>query len=132
MVCTTNHKTFGIVILTFCIVSSLGYLTVNALTNTLHVNVKLLPTNIKPGDTLTITTNVTDYLARPIEGAIVTTTIGDLEIIYLFKEQGKGRYEATIETPIMTTGTYNITVTVQKEGFNLKRINTELIIKAVE
>ena len=128
---TTNQKTIGILIITICIVCGLSYITVNALTNTLNVHIQLLPTNIEPGDKLTISTDVTDYLGRPIEGAIVTATIGDLEIIYYLKEQGKGHYEVTIETPIMTPGTYNITVTVQKEGFALKRITTDLIIEAV-
>jgi hypothetical protein len=129
---TTNQKTFGIVVLAICIVSGLGYLSVNARTNTFQVYVQLLPSNIEPGDSLTISTNVTDYLSRPVDEATVTATIGDLEIIYFLTQLGKGYYEVTIDTPIMTTGTYNITVTVQKEGFALTRISTNLIITEVD
>jgi hypothetical protein len=55
-----KYQTFGIILLAICIVSGVSYLAANALTSTLHVYIQLLPENIGPGDTLTISVNVTD------------------------------------------------------------------------
>jgi hypothetical protein len=125
-------KTVGIIILAICIVSGVSYLTVNALPSTLNVYVLLRPMSIGPGDALTISVNVTDYLSTPIEEATVTATIGDLEIIYLLSQQGNGHYDVTIDTPIMTPGTYDLTVTVQKEGFALTHTSTTLVISVID
>jgi len=127
-----NYKTFGIIILAICIVSGASYLTANVLASTLQVSVQLLPQPISPGEMLTIRVLLTNYFGTPIEEATVTATIGDLEIIYLLISQPNGYYEVTINTPIMTPGTYEITVTGQKEGFNLVRVSSNLIISAID
>jgi hypothetical protein len=127
-----KSQTFGIILLAICIVSGVGYLAANALTSTLHVYIQLLPENIGSGDTLTISVNVTDIVSTPIIDAEVTATIGDLEIIYILSQHGNGHYQATIDTPIMTPGTYDITVTVKKEGYHLVRTSTQLVISVVD
>jgi hypothetical protein len=125
-----NRKIWGIVVLVICIISGASYLTVDALTTTLQVAIQLLPTNIGLGDSLSIQANVADYTGTPLNDAIVTATIGDLEIIYFLTERGAGCYEVTVDTPIMMPGAYDITVTVQKEGFALTHTSTTLIIMA--
>jgi hypothetical protein len=127
-----KYKTLGILILAICIISSASYLAANALTSTLQVYVLLLPESIGSGDALTISVNVTDYVGTPIDEATVTAMIGDLEIIYFLTQQGNGHYEVTIDTPLMTPGTYDIAVTVQKEGFALTRTSTTLVISVVD
>lgn len=129
---TTKYKTFGIIILAICIISGVSYLTANALTSTLQVSVQLIPMTIGPGDTLTISVNVTDYVGTSIDEAAVTAMIGDLEIIYFLTQQGNGHYEVTMDTPLMTLGTYDIAVTVQKEGFALTRTSTTLVISVID
>ena len=127
-----KYRTFGIIMLAICIVSGASYLAANALTSTLHVYIQLLPENIGPGDTLTISVNVTDIVGTPIDGAEVTATIGDLEIIYILSQHSNGHYQVTLDTPIMMPGTYDITVTVHKEGYHLVRTSTQLIISAID
>ncbi|MCW4041876.1 MAG: hypothetical protein NWE83_14135 [Candidatus Bathyarchaeota archaeon] len=127
-----KYKTLGIIILAICIISGASYLAANALTSTLHVYIQLLPENIGPGDTLTISVNVTDIVDTPVDDAEVTATIGDLEIIYILSQHGNGHYRVTIDTPIMTPGTYDITVTVHKEGYRLVRTSTQLVISVVD
>ena len=127
-----KYQTFGIILIAICIVSGVGYLVANALTSTLHVYIELLPESIGPGDTLTISVNVTDIVGTPIDGAEVTATIGDLEIIYILTQHGNGHYRVTLDTPIMTPGTYDITVTVQKEGCHRVRTSTQLVISVVD
>jgi uncharacterized protein YfaS (alpha-2-macroglobulin family) len=127
-----KYQTFGIILIAICIVSGVGYLAANALTSTLHVYIQLLPENIGPGDTLTISVNVTDIIGTPVDGAEASATIGDLEIIYILTQHGNGHYRVTLDTPIMTPGTYNITVTVQKEGYHRVRTSTQLVISVVD
>jgi uncharacterized protein YfaS (alpha-2-macroglobulin family) len=127
-----KYRTFGILLLAICIVSGVGYLAANALTSTLHVYIQLLPENIGPGDTLTISVNVTDIIGTPIDGAEVTATIGDLEIIYILTQHGNGHYRVTIDTPVMMPGTYDVTVTVQKEEYRLVRTSMQLVISVVD
>jgi uncharacterized protein YfaS (alpha-2-macroglobulin family) len=127
-----KYNTVGILVLAICIISGAGYLAANALTSTFHVYIQLLPEHIGPGDALTISVNVTDLVGTPLDEAEVTATIGDLEIIYILPQQGNGHYQLSFDTPIMTPGTYEITVTVQKEGYHLVRTSTNLIISAID
>ena len=127
-----KYQTFGIILIAICIVSGASYLAANALTSTLHVHIQFLPESIGPGDTLTISVNVTDIVGTPIDDADVTATIGDLEIIYILSQHGNGHYRVTIDTPIMTPGTYDIAVTVHKEGYHRVRTSTQLVISVVD
>ncbi|UCH36911.1 MAG: hypothetical protein JSV76_04260 [Candidatus Bathyarchaeota archaeon] len=127
-----KYQTLGIILIAICIASGVGYLAANALTSTLHVYIQLLPESIGPGDTLTIGVNVTDIVGTPIDGAEVTATIGDLEIIYILTQHGNGHYRVTIDTPIMTPGTYDVTVSVQKERYHRVRTSTQLVISVVD
>ena len=126
-----KYQTFGIIMLAICIISAVGYLAVNALTPTLHVYVQLLPENIEPSDTQTISVTVTDIVGTPIDDCEVTATVGDLEIIYILSQHGNGHYRVTIDPPILTPGTYDIMVIMQKEGYPLIRTSTQLIILAI-
>ena len=64
-----------------------------------------------------------------IEGATVTATIGDLEILFLLSDEGNGNYQVTIETSIVYEGTYEIVVTAEKEGYEPNQTSQMLIVK---
>jgi hypothetical protein len=117
---------FGLAVLTICILSSIGFFTLNMLTATLHISVHAVPTSIELGDEVTISANITDYLGTPIDDATVTATIGDYKIIYFLPQHGQGHYSITVHTPMQTPGTYVITILVQKEEVNLAQASTHV------
>ena len=116
----------GLAVLTICILSSIGFFTLNMLTATLHISVHAVPTSIGLGEVLTISANITDYLGTQIDDATVSATIGDFEIIYFLTHHGQGHYRITVHTPMQTPGIYVITVIVQKEGVNLAQASTHV------
>lgn len=81
---------------------------------------------IKTADKLTISALVKDDDGNPLEGATVTATIGDLEILFLLQDHGNGNYQGTINASIVNEGTYKIVITAQKEGY--KPDQTSLIL----
>lgn len=83
----------------------------------LHVSTHLSSDTITWGDNLIVFASVEDDAEKPIEKATVTATIGDLEILFLFTDQGTGEYYGTIDTSIVKHGAYTIVVTAQKEEY---------------
>jgi len=83
----------------------------------LHVSTHLSSDTITRGDNLIVFASVEDDAEKPIEKATVTATIGDLEILFHFTDQGTGEYNGTIDTSIVNNGTYTIVVTAHKEGY---------------
>jgi hypothetical protein len=118
----------GLAMLTICILSSIGFFTLNMLTSTLHISVQAGPASIGLGEVLTISTNVTDYLGTGVDDATVTATIGDFEIVYFLTPHGQGHYSITIHTPMQTPGTYVIAVRVHKDGVNLAQASTHVSV----
>jgi len=68
------------------------------------------------GDEVTIFVVVKGDGGNPIEGATVTATIGDLEVLFILSDHGDGNYQVAIGTSIVREGIYEIVVTVEKEG----------------
>jgi hypothetical protein len=95
------------------VVASIGGL----LGNPLQVTAQLSPQTVNKGGNVTISVFVKDLLGNPVEGANVTATVGDLEILYLLSDKGQGKYEVTIDTSILKEGTYEILVSAQKTGY---------------
>ncbi len=83
---------------------------------------------VTKGDNVTISAMVKDDAGKPIEGATVTATIGDLEILFLLLDQGDGNYQSTIYTSIVNEGTYEIVVTAQKEGYEPDQASLTLTV----
>lgn len=101
----------------------------------LKITLHLTPTQIASGDLLTVSAFVWDCVphsgacSRPIEGAQVTATIGDLEILFLLSDQGKGYYQVTIQTPTLQKGEYSVVVTAQKLGYGSCQATQMLTVK---
>jgi len=83
----------------------------------MQISAQLSPDRVFQGDNVTVSAIIKDDAENLIEGATVTATIGDLEILFLLADQGNGDYQGTIDTSIVKQGTYTIVVTAQKEGY---------------
>ena len=81
-----------------------------------QVIMELSSDTVVRGDEVTIFVVVKDDGGNPVEGATVTATIGDLEVLFILSDQGNGNYQVAIDTSIVKEGTYEIVVTVEKEG----------------
>ena len=84
----------------------------------------------QPKGTLTISAMVKDEIEASIEGATVTATIGDLEVLILFSDQGNGNYQAEIDTSIVGKGAHDIVVTAAKQGYEL--LTSELVSRSID
>jgi hypothetical protein len=122
--------TLGLVVLTICIISTIGYFTINTLTVTLHLSVHAEPAHIGVGDPLTLSANATNILGTAIDDATVTATIGEHEIIYFLTQHGQGHYSITIHPPMETSGTYVITVLAHKDGTNRALASTQVNVSS--
>jgi len=96
----------------------------------MQVIIELSSDTIARGDDVTISVVVKDDGGNPIEGATVTATIGDLEVLFLLSDQGNGNYQVVIDTSIVNEGTYEIVVTVEKEGYEPSQISQTLTVIA--
>jgi len=94
------------------------------------VIVELSSARVARGDDVTIFIVVKDCEGEPIEGATVTATIGDLEVLFLLLDHGNGNYKGAIDTSIVNEGTYEIVVTVEKEGYEPSQILRTLTVIA--
>jgi len=83
----------------------------------MQVIIELSSDTVARGDEVTIFVVVKDEGENPIEGATVTATIGDLEVLFILSDHGDGNYQVAIDTSIVKEGTYEIVVTVEKEGY---------------
>jgi len=83
----------------------------------LQVTAQLSSETVTQGADVTISATVKDETENPIEGATVTATIGDLEALILFSEQGNGNYQAEIDTSVVGRGAHEIVVNAEKEGY---------------
>jgi hypothetical protein len=84
------------------------------------------------GDKVTISAIVKDDAGKSLEGATVTATIGDLEILFLLSDHGNGDYQGTINTSIINEGTYEIAVTAQKEGYKPDQTSLTLTVTSTD
>lgn len=98
----------------------------------MQVTMQLSPETIGPGDTVTISAVVKNNAGNLIEGATVTATIGDLEILLRLSDQGNGNHQETIDTPILNEGTYEVVVTAQKEGYEPNQTSKMLTVKVTD
>jgi hypothetical protein len=94
----------------------------------IQVCAQLSPDIITVGNDVTISVMVTDNAGNMLEGATVTATIGDLEILFLLSEHGEGNYQGTINTSIVHEGAYEIMVSAQKEGYKTYQESLTLTI----
>jgi hypothetical protein len=97
----------------------------------LKLTVQLSAKTVVRGDALIISAAVTDDAENPIDGATVTATIGDLEILFLLPDQKNGNYPGTIDTSIVKEGIYEIVITANKEGLESSQISQILIVNAM-
>ena len=96
----------------------------------MQVIVELSSDTVTRGDDVTIFVVVKDDGGKPIEGATVTATIGDLEVLFLLSDHGNGNYQVVIDTSIVNEGTYDIVVTVEKEGYEPSQTSQALTVIA--
>jgi hypothetical protein len=94
----------------------------------MKVIVELSSDNVARGDEVTIFVVVKDDGGNPIEGATVTAIIGDLEVLFILLDQGSGKYQVAIDTSIVSEGTYEIVVTVEKEGYEPSQTSRTLTV----
>jgi len=74
---------------------------------------------------------VKDEIETSIEEATVTATIGDLEVLILFSDQGNGNYQAEIDTSIVGKGAHEIVVTAEKEGYESGQTSLTLTVETL-
>jgi len=86
---------------------------------------------VTQGDAVTISATVEDEGGTPVEGATVTATVGDLEVLILLSDQGNGAYQGTIDTSILREGTHEITVTAEKEGYRSAQVSLILTVETL-
>ncbi|UCH02900.1 MAG: hypothetical protein JSV20_03705 [Candidatus Bathyarchaeota archaeon] len=99
-------------------------------TGKLDLTVQLSANPIVRGDPLLMSATLLDEAAIPIEGATVTATIGNLEILFLLVDQDNGNYQGIIDTSIVKEGLYELAITAEKEGYESDHILLALIVKA--
>jgi hypothetical protein len=97
----------------------------------MKLTVQLSANTVIRGDTLTISATVTDGAENPIEGATVTATIGDLEILFLLQDRNHGNYQGTIDTSIVSEGIYEIVITANKAWYESNQISQTLTVNAM-
>lgn len=83
----------------------------------LQVIAQLSSETVTQGDDVMILATVKDEAENPIEGATVSATIGDLEALILFSEQGNGNYQAEIDTSVVGGGAHEVVVNAEKKGY---------------
>lgn len=83
---------------------------------------------ITVGNDVTISVVVTDDAGNALEGATVTATIGDLEILFRLFDYGDGNYHGTINTSIVHEGIYEITVKAQKDRYKPDQTSLTLTV----
>jgi hypothetical protein len=94
----------------------------------MEVSVELSSDTVVRGDDVTIFVVIKDYGGNPIERATVTAMIGDLEVLFILSDHGNGNYQVAIDTSIVNEGTYEIVVTVEKEGCEPSQVSRTLTV----
>ncbi len=97
----------------------------------LQLSAELSKDTVTQGDIVTVSATVNDDLENPIEGATVTATIGDFEVLILFSDQGNGDYLAEIDTSIVGRGSHEIVVTAEKEGYGPSQTSVTLTVETL-
>ena len=118
----------GVVLTVLLTVVGLNVLALGANGFKMQVIVELSSARVARGDDVTIFVVVKDDEGAPIEGATVTATIGDLEVLFILSDHGNGNYQGAIDTSIVNEGTYEIVVTVEKEGYEPSQILRTLTV----
>jgi len=95
----------------------------------MQISAQLSPDSVVRGDNVTVSAIVKDGAENLIEGATVTATLGDLEILFLLSDEGNGNYQVTIDTSIVYEGTYEIVVTAEKGGYEPNQTSQMLTVK---
>jgi hypothetical protein len=96
----------------------------------IHICAQLSSDIITVGNDVTISVMVTDDAGNALEGATVTATIGDLEILFRLSDHGDGTYQGTINTSMVHEGTYEIVVSAQKEGYKPDQVSLTLTVRS--
>lgn len=94
----------------------------------IQISAQLNSNIITKGDNLIISTKVTDDFGNSLEEVTVTATIGDLEILYILSDHKNGHYQTTINTSVLNQGTYEISITAQKEGYKPNQTSLTLTV----
>jgi hypothetical protein len=81
---------------------------------TLDVTMELSSETVIQGESVTASATVTDLSGNQIAGATVVATLGQKTVP--LSDQGRGKYEGTIDTFDVDEGAYLVTVTAEKEG----------------
>ena len=120
----------GVVLTVLLVVAGLNLLALGANGFKMQVIVELSSARVARGDDVSIFVVVKDDEGAPIEGATVTAIIGDLEVLFILSDHGNGNYQGAIDTSIVNEGTYEIVVTVEKEGYEPSQILRTLTVIA--
>ena len=107
----------GVVLIALLVVACSNVVALRTSGFKMQVIMELSSDIVTRGDEVTIFVVVKDEGENPIEGATVTATIGDLEVLFILSDHGDGNYQVAIDTSIVKEGTYEIVVTVEKEGY---------------
>jgi len=83
------------------------------------------------GESVNVSVLTKDCFDRPVEGATVTATIGDLEVLVAFMDEGNGIYRTTIDTTIVELGSHEITITAERAGHIQGQTFKILTVKAI-
>jgi len=106
----------GVVLMALLVVACSNVVALGTSGFKMQVIMELSSGTVVRGDEVTIFVVVKDDGGNPIEGATVTATIGDLEFLFILSDQGDGNYQVAIDTSVVREGTYEIVITVEKEG----------------
>jgi len=90
--------------------------TITVKTPALYIAVELPSTTMRKGGKITLNVEVKDVSNDPINGATVTSTIEEQEIVLL--EKGNGEYQTKIDTKELEEGPYTIDISAEKEGYS--------------
>lgn len=118
----------GFVLTALLAVACSNVVTVEANGFGMQVSVELSSSTVSRGNEVTIFAAAKDSGGNPIGGATVTAMIGDLEVLFILSDQGNGNYQVVIDTSIVKEGTYEIVVTVKKEGCEPSQMSRTLTV----
>jgi hypothetical protein len=118
----------GVVLIALLVVACSNVVALRTSGFKIQVIMELSSDTVVRGDEVTIFVVVKDDGGNPIEGATVTATIGDLEVLFILSDQGDGNYQVAIDTSIVREGTCDIVVTVEKEGYEPSQTSQTLTV----
>jgi hypothetical protein len=97
----------------------------------LYISAELSSESVDFGEMLRVSALVKDDLDKPVDGATVTVTIGDLEVLFRCSDDQNGVYTTTINSSIIEPGTHEIVVIAKKDGYGTSQTLETVTVNAI-